>query len=376
MRRVHSIDIVRGLVMILMALDHTRDLLQASTFVATDLDKASPALFFTRWVTHLCAPSFVFLSGTSAFLSVQRTNDIKASRRFLLTRGLWLILLEITVVDFLLFTDYHYRIMFLQVIFAIGAGFLLLALVLKVPARWLAVLGLALIFGHDLVKGTGLWTVLFLPSVNQLTPNFMLAYLYPVLPWFGIMVAGYACGPLFQKPEQTRRRLFLWIGLGALALFLLIRWTNVYGDPAPWEHRIPHVYTFLSFINVTKYPPSLMYTLLMLGIMFLLLAAAEVFSNKVTDALEVYGRVPLYYYVWHLFLIHTAMFIMVFAQGFTPSQLIFGPFLFGRPAAGSGLSLPGVYAVWLLIVAIMYPICLQYGRYKAAHREKQWLRFV
>lgn len=379
MRRITSIDIVRGLVMILMALDHTRDFLHTGLVPALDLDKTTPILFLTRWITHLCAPSFVFLSGTSAFLSVQRTGNIRSSRRFLLTRGLWLILLECTLISFLIWADVHFRTLFLQVIFAIGSGFVLLSLLLKIRARWLAVIGLALIFGHGLVTGTGpmqFLSILFLPAIKQVNPNFTLVYQYPVLTWFGIMLTGYACGSLFLSPEKERRRWFLRIGLGALALFVLLRWTNLYGDPAPWSHQRSPLFTFLSFINVSKYPPSLLYTLVMLGIMFLFLAAAEGRDNVCTRVLRVYGSVPMYYYLWHLFLIHAAMFIMVFAQGFRPSDLVFGTFQFGRPVSGSGLSLGGVYLVWLTIVAILYPVCRRWGRYKTAHREKAWLRYL
>ncbi|TDX00856.1 DUF1624 domain-containing protein [Dinghuibacter silviterrae] len=367
MKRIHSIDIVRGLVMILMALDHTRDLMHASNINPLDVDKTTPLLFFTRWITHLCAPTFVFLSGTSAYLGSRK--DFLSARRFLVTRGLWLIILEVTLINFLFWADIHFRILFLQVIFAIGAGFLLLSLLLRVQARWLAVLGLVLIAGHNLVKGGGPFDFLFFTSITQVTPHFTFAYLYPVLPWFGIMLTGFACGPLFLR--EHRGRLFLGIGVAALALFALLRWINRYGDPFPWTAD----HAFLSFMNVTKNPPSLLYTLVTLGIMFLLLAAAEGRDNRFTRFLEVYGRVPMYYYLWHIFLIHTAMFIMDFALGFGPKDLVFGPFLFGNPP-GAGISLGGVYLVWIAVVAVAYPICVRWGRYKAAHRENVWLRYL
>lgn len=384
MKRITSIDFVRGLVMIIMALDHTREMMHFPS-KPLDLATTTPALFFTRWITHLCAPTFVFLSGTSAYLSFSRQQDLRSSRRWLFSRGVWLILLEFTVITFAIWTDIHFRTLFFQVIATIGFGFIFLALLLKVNSRILGSIGLLLIFGHDLITLLPLpanpvlkyaISFLFIPRIVQPTPSFIFLYWYPVLPWFGIMLAGFACGSLFSLEGPLRKKICLRLGLACLTLFVLLRWINVYGDPSPWTVQKNNVFTFLSFINTTKTPPSLLFTLMTLGIMFLLLGLAEGKNNPVTRIISIYGKVPLFYYLVHLYVIHAAMFIMVFAQGLRPTHLDFGPLKSGRPEAGSGLSLPYVYLVWLIIVVGLYPLCRWYSRYKAGHQDNKWLRYI
>jgi hypothetical protein len=214
------------------------------------------------------------------------------------------------------------------------------------------------------------------PGVFHLTPHNVLVIGYPVLPWLGIMLAGYGCGRSFELPAGFRNTLFLRIGAAALSLFILLRCANLYGDPSPWKVQKNALFTLLSFINFSKYPPSLLYTLVTLGGLFLLLAFMEGRSNQFTKIVSVYGKTPLFYFLIHLIVIHAAMFIMVFGQGFRPADLVFGPFKFGRPAAGSGITLPYVYGVWLGVVAFLYPLCRWYGRYKASHRENKWIRYL
>lgn len=387
MKRIHSIDYARGLVMIIMALDHTRDLLHidASTADPTNLATTYPFLFFTRWITHFCAPAFVFLSGTSAYLSFKAQQNWKESRRFLLKRGLWLVLLEFTIVNFGIWFDVHFQLLFLQVIGAIGFGFIGLSLVCKAPPKMLGIAGLIIIFGHDLLTGIAfpthpalnfLGSFLWRPGLFQLSPHFAFFVGYPVLPWFGILLCGFACGKFFELPAEARKKLFMRLGAGALSLFVLLRYTNLYGDPSKWSLQKNDTFTALSFINLSKYPPSLLYTLVTLGPLFLFLNITEGRKSKFLDVLSVYGKVPLFYYLIHWYVIHTTMMCLVFLQGFHWKDLTFGPFSFGRPDKGFGLSLPFVYGVWLAVVIGMYPLCKWYGNYKAAHKENKWLRYL
>lgn len=384
MKRVHSIDFLRGLVMVIMALDHTRDLLHvtAQTQDPTNLSNTTTALFLTRWITHLCAPTFVFLSGTSAYLSLKNHGDFAASRRFLFKRGFWLVLLNFTLVNFGIFLDVHFSVLFLQVIAAIGFGFIGLALLLKLPARTLGIIGLALVFGHNLFSGVSfpqgtplnvLWSVLMGANFYQISPKFAFLTTYPIIPWLGIMLAGFGFGALLGNP--ARKTLFGRIALGALALFVLLRTFNVYGDPAHWAVQKDGWFSALSFINVSKYPPSLLFTLLMLGIALLILYAFEGVQNRFTKVVEVYGKVPLFYYVLHWYVIHAVATLVFLVQGYSWSDLQFSGMGFGRPQAGGGLDLAGTYLVWLGVVALLYPCCRWYGRYKMAHPENWVLRY-
>ena len=234
----------------------------------------------TRWITHLCAPTFVFLSGVSAYIAFRRSNNLAESRRFLLKRGIWLVILEFTFVNFALWFDIHFRLMIMEVISAIGLSFIVLSFMLKLPSRIIGIIGLVIIFGHNLLQGvtipanpaaTFLSSVLFRPSMMQITPGFSFFTAYPLIPWLGIMLAGFACGEFFELPAEKRNKIFLRIGISALLLFTLIRFINVYGDPVKWAEQKSAIFTILSFINTTKYPPSLLFILLFLGIMFLVL---------------------------------------------------------------------------------------------------------
>ena len=386
MKRIQSIDFVRGLVMVIMALDHVRDLIMVTTSPdPVDLANTTPTLFMTRWMTHLCAPTFVFLSGTSAFLSLKNKSDINASRRFLLTRGLWLVFLNFTIVNFGIFFDIHFSVLFSQVIAAIGVGFMGLALLLPFSTRTMGILGLITIFGHDLFQGVSfpqgsptdvVWSLLMGVGFYPVTPHFTFFTTYAYIPWLGIMLAGYACGDLFLLPSEKRKKLFLKIAIAALTLFALVRTFNMYGDSSHWSFQKNGVFSLLSFINTSKYPPSLLYTLMTLGIMFLLLYAFDVVQNKLTDIISIYGKVPLFYYLIHWFVIHVFTIIIFFAQGYHWSDLQFGGFSFGRPKEGGGFALFGTYVLWLCVVVSLYPLCHWYSKYKMQHKEKTWLRYL
>lgn len=384
MKRIRSIDLVRGIVMIIMALDHTRDLfhITAVTHDPLDLSTTTPALFFTRWITHICAPGFVFLSGVSAYISLKARNDFAASRRFLLKRGIWLIILELTIVNFGIWFDLRFSVFLFQVIGAIGFSFIILALLLKQSTTTIGITGLMIIFFHNLfilIPDGQLKTILspfFASSLIPITPNTSFLLAYPPIPWLGIMLAGFAFAPQLLKPQVNRPKLFIRIGLACLLLFIMLRFVDVYGDPSPWATQATTVYTLMSFLNLTKYPPSLLYDLATLSLVFLLWAAAEkVRFTRVISAIEIYGRVPLIYYLIHWYILHLLMFVLLYAQGFTINDFVFG-FNFGRPQVTNGLPLWGVYVVWICVVSALYPLCRWYNRYKATHRENHLLRYL
>ncbi|MES2645297.1 MAG: heparan-alpha-glucosaminide N-acetyltransferase domain-containing protein [Bacteroidota bacterium] len=380
--RIHSIDATRGLVMIIMALDHVRDYMHVNSLTQspTDLSTTTPALFFTRWITHICAPTFVFLAGTSAFLSANKNNDISAARKFLWSRGVWLIFLEFSIVNFALWFDVQYRTLIFEVIGTIGFGFIVLAMLLKLAPGTIGIIGISIIVFHGLIPllpfaSNSIIAALFSPGVTQTTAQFMFVMAYPPIPWLGIMLAGFAAGKLFKKEQTARRNIFLKIGLSALLLFVIIRLINIYGDPVPWSQQKNMIYSFLSFMNISKYPPSLLFCLATLGITFLLLTLFETLRNKITGILSTYGSVPLLYFIVHLFVIHGIMLLMVFMQGYSFHELEFSNFKLGRPVAKSGVSLATIYMIWILVVGMMYPVCYWYRNFKAAHKEKTWPKY-
>lgn len=386
MNRIRSIDIVRGIVMIIMALDHTRDLIHADSITdqPTNLLTTTPLLFFTRWITHLCAPTFVFLSGTSAYLSFKNKKDVPASRRFLLSRGIWLVMLEFTLVNFGVWFDIHFNVLLFDVIAAIGFGFIALSFLVKAPVKAIAVTGLAIIFLHDLAPlapfpESSVFKQILMPFFGPAAFPFdggrLFIMGYPPIPWLGILLTGFAAGRLFENTEKKRKAIFLKAGLISLAFFFVLRGLNFYGDPVAWSSQKTVLFTFLSFMNVTKYPPSLAFTLVTLGCMFLMLAAAEGMTNAFARITTVYGKVPLFYFLIHWYIIHPIMFLIVFLQGYGPSDLVFGT-NFGRPKAPSGLHLGWIYLTWLVVVAGLYPLCKRYGQYKERHRGKRWLRYL
>lgn len=387
MKRINSIDITRGLVMVIMALDHVRDFMHTTSMnqSPTDMQTTTTLLFMTRWVTHLCAPTFVFLSGVSAYLSFRRNNNIPESKAFLLKRGIWLVILEFTFINFALWYDIHFRLMIMEVIAAIGLSFIVLSFLLKVPSRIIGIAGLLIIFCHNLLQGIPIpenpisiffSSILFRPFMMKISPGFSFFTAYPLISWLGIMLAGFASGELFEIPAEKRNKIFLRIGLAALSLFVIIRFINIYGDPSLWAHQKSALFTFLSFINTTKYPPSLLFTLLFLGITFLVVFISDKVNNRFTEILSVYGRVPLFYFIIHLFIIHSLMFVMLFLQGFGSKDLLFGVFNNGRPKTGGGVELPVIYIIWLSVVLILYPVCKWYGRYKDEHKENKYLRYL
>lgn len=387
-KRVESIDVLRGLVMIIMALDHVRDYfhIAANTGDPLDLNTTTPILFFTRWITHFCAPIFVFLSGTSIYLQSLRKTKSELTA-FLIKRGLWLILLEVGVVTLGWTFDLHYNMLILQVIWAIGISMVLMGCIVRFPFQVVIVTGALIVLLHNLLDfperdpnlHAGLfWDLLhhgkFVPYPLVGTHVFLIVY--PFLPWTGLMMLGYGFGKIMEIPD--RKKILNILGFSLIGCFVLLRYINVYGDPLPWTVQRNGFYTFLSFINVNKYPPSLLYMCITIGPALLILSFLDSVRNGITEVLKTYGRVAMFYYLLHLFLIHLVAMILFFARGNTMEKAIAGkansPFYFVLP--GEGYSLPVVYLIWICIVALLYPLCKAYDRYKTNHKEKWWLSYL
>ncbi|MEM7087466.1 MAG: heparan-alpha-glucosaminide N-acetyltransferase domain-containing protein [Bacteroidota bacterium] len=386
--RIESIDLLRGIVMVIMALDHVRDYFHAGAFVSnpTNMETTTVILFFTRFITHYCAPVFIFLAGTSAFLyGIKKTKA--ALFKFLMTRGLWLIVLELTVMSFLWWFDLSFSFFNFQVIWAIGLCMIFLSLLIYLPKKVLLVFGLLLIFGHNLLdgitmEGTGplaiLWYIFHQSSFVQIGDTWF-SFLYPVLPWIGVICLGYVFGTLYTKNFNIvlRKKWLSGLGFGAIGLFILLRLVNIYGDPAPWLEQKNMVFTILSFLNVTKYPPSLLFLLVTLGPSLVFLRYSENIKSKLTDFVLVYGRVPLFYYVLHVLVIHVLAIVGLIVTGgdWKLMLLTMEKFIDGS-LAGYGYSLGIVYLVWIGIVLSLYPLCNWYMEYKANNRDKWWLKYL
>ena len=381
--RLASVDLLRGLVMVIMALDHVRDFFTELRFNPTDLSRTTLPLFFTRWITHFCAPTFVFLAGTGAFLQGGRGKSRSELARFLVTRGLWLVVLELTVVRLGWAFDLTYAGFFwVQVIWVIGVSMVVLAGLVYLPLPVIAAFGLVMITTHNLFDGVTpeslggwgpLWTVLHLQRPVALPGGGALFVVYPLVPWIGVMAAGYAFGSLLLRPTEERRRLLLRLGLALTAAFIVLRAVNIYGDPRPWTPQPTGVLTLLSFLDTTKYPPSLAFLLMTLGPAIASLAWFGRLSGPVARFLIVFGRVPLFFYVLHIFVIHGAVLALGMMAGF-PAAAFLGP-TFLNPVPGWGYGLPAVYAIWAVIVLALYPVCRWYAALRA-RRHDPWLSYL
>jgi uncharacterized membrane protein len=373
--------------MILMVLDHVRDLMHIDsvTHNPTDLSSTTAAIFFTRFATHFCAPIFVFLAGTSAYLSAQNSTDRKQNRLFLLKRGLWLILLEFTVINFGIWFDIGFHLYLFQVIAAIGLGFIVLSYISRLSPKIVGGIGVSIMALHNVLplipaeQGSILKTILtplFSTTAIPLSSQTTLIMGYPPIPWIGILLAGFGFGILFNRPQNERKRLFLKIGLGSIVLFLLLRFINSYGDPAPWSIQNKNLFTILSFLNVTKYPPSLIFCLLTLGIMFVMLSLAELAENRFTRFISVYGKTPLFFYLIHWYIVHPLLILILVAQGFSWTEMDFASGNFGRPkGVESGVTLGMVYLIWAAVVIILYAPCKKYGAYKT-RAKSIWVKYI
>ena len=405
--RIASIDILRGAVMLIMALDHVRDFthLPAMTADPLQIPTASPAIFFTRWITHFCAPIFVFLSGLSAYLSGQRKTPRELSA-FLIRRGLWLILVELAVITLALTFNPLYHVFIFQVIWAIGCSMIILGLLLRVSYKLVLITGLLLVFGHNLFdyisvqagsspgavqQSSGpvpFWqqdSVVLLTEIFFTAKGTLYAYgngrflfiLYAVLPWTGIMLLGYCFGKWFRWKSLAGQRVrrLLVAGAVCLALFILLRLVNGYGDPGPWSAHPRLIDTLLDFVRMEKYPPSLDYTLMTLGTGLLLLALFERTTGGLSRFLSVYGKVPFFYYVLHFFLVHLVAVGLFFVQGYGLHEAVdpATPFLFRKQTMG--VPLLQVYIIWIGVCGVLYFPCKWFAKYKATHGQ-WWLSYL
>jgi uncharacterized membrane protein len=375
--------------MALMALGHARHFLSdALDFSPTNLSKASAALFLTRWITHFCAPGFVFLAGVGVFLYSRKRRRIEVSR-FLLLRGLWLVLLELTVVRCLGWNfNFNYSHVLAGVLWAVGWSMCLLAGLIHLGRRAPLVFGALVMLTHnafDAVKprafgGFGwLWTILHRTSQLEPFDGVRLKIGYPLLPWVAILSLGYALGPALELPTARRRTVLCRLGLGATFGFLALRTLNIYGDPRPWTSQASGLYTLFSFLNTDKYPPSLSFTLMTLGPLLLLLALLDRLQGAWSRPFVVLGRVPLFYYLLHIPLIHLLAVALAYSR-YGRADFLFRnpPALHGPPfplPEGYGYSLPFVYLAWVAAVAILLRPCQLFGELKRK-RGSSWLTYV
>jgi uncharacterized membrane protein len=379
--RLDSIDLLRGLVMVLMALDHSRDFFAAGDFNPRDVH--DPALFLTRWATHFCAPVFVFLAGTSAFLYGAHGRTKGEVGWFLFTRGLWLVLLEVTIVRFAWTFSVFPDLVVLQVIWAIGISMVVLSGLIHLPRSAVGAIGIGMIAGHNLLDGIQaeqfgqlgwLWHVLHQPALLHPTWDISVFALYPLIPWTGVMAAGYALGPVMLLEPASRRRWLVGLGAALTLGFVLVRASNVYGDPAPWVLHDDISATVLSFVNAEKYPPSALYLAMTLGPALIAMAVFESAKGKLAQFFVLFGRVPLFYYVAHLLLLHT-MAVLFAAATHGDVAWLFGAPPIEAKSEGYGLGLPGVYLVWLIAVALLYLPCRWFAEVKR-RRTDRWLSYV
>jgi uncharacterized membrane protein len=388
--RITSIDFLRGTIMIIMALDHVRDYLYSGSFYndPLDLGKTSAVVFFTRWITHFCMPIFMMLAGTSAYLIGQKKSKAELSA-FLVKRGLWLVFLELVVVNFGWNFNITFPMFFFITIWALGISMIILAGVIHLQPKLILALSIIVIFGHDLLDGIHV-DGYSLPAFGWSLLHFQQAFFwhhelllvgYPLVPLIAVMPLGYCLGQWYAKDYDTekRKKNLLWVGLGAISLFLILRYSNLYGDPSKWSVQKDGLFTFLSYLNISKYPPSLLYLLITLGSAFLFLSFTEKLKGSVVNVVSVYGRVPMFYYLIHIYIIHLVALI---ASSLTQGQdwhnwLFTKPIWFStKNLRGYGFSLPVAYLIWAAIVVGLYPLCKWYDAYKQANKDKWWLSYL
>jgi uncharacterized membrane protein len=390
--RIQSVDALRGAIMMLMAIDHIRDYVSRSAqqFSPTDLTRTTPAIFFTRWITHFCAPVFMLTAGLGAYLWMTRGHHSKGElSRLLISRGIWLIVLELTILRLTFFSQISFTAnpVILIILWAIGISMIALAGLIYLPKRVIAAVSIAIIALHNLLdpvsaerfgRAAWIWDILHQQNVFAFHGiNFVTAY--PVLPWVAVMAGGYCLGTVFEWDAHRRRTLLVGMGLALAAAFVVLRAINIYGDPLRWSHQASPVFTVLSFLNVSKYPPSLDFLLMTLGPAMVVMAWLEKVDFHFTNPLIIFGRVPFFYYGAHLLLAHLIAIGMNFVRYGAKSFLLIAP-----PSMGSsrelfpvdyGFSLWTVYAVWVVVLLLLYPACLWFARLKR-RRHDWWLTYL
>ncbi|NQW28968.1 MAG: DUF1624 domain-containing protein [Ignavibacteria bacterium] len=414
MSRITSIDFLRGLVMIIMALDHVRDYTHLESIAwadPTDLATTTPLFFFTRFITHFCAPVFVFLSGTSIYLSAQKRGWIGGQRLFLFKRGLFLVAAECTVVTFGWTFDIFFSVIILQVIWAIGIAMMAMSVLTRFSSKTNLILGIGIILFHNLLDGVTpngitldgvshtfgaalayVWSAIHVSTSIQLSATHSIFLGYPVLPWIGVMLAGYGIAPYISDNKFLRN-----VGLALILVFAVVRFSNFYGDPSAWVYassaQSPQwLFTVMSFVNCTKYPPSLLYICMTLGPALVLMSAFrqnelrynELHQNELRQnarpskwfaAVSVFGRVPMFYYLLHIYLAHIVGALLIMLQGFTLHDFMYSGTQSGFPA-NSGYPLWVTYAAWIFVVTALYPLCVRYDKFKILRKGAWWSRYV
>jgi uncharacterized membrane protein len=380
--RLESVDVVRGVIMVIMALDHTRDFFGMPGQNPSNLATTTTALFLTRWVTHFCAPVFFLLTGTGAYLSLRRKSVSKLSR-FLFTRGLWLIFLDVVLLRCFVYQfNVDYRVTMLLVLWALGWAMITLSALLRLPASIVTAIGVVMIVGHNLFDGvrssSPLWSIVHSPSFVLNSRNHVVFAAYPLIPWIGVTAAGFGLGQIYGWDADRRRSFLLRLGLALSLAFVVIRGLDGYGDPARWMPQQTPVFTVLSFLNTTKYPPSLLFLLMTLGPALVFLWAVDGRTPRMLRPALVIGKVPLFYYQLHFALIHLLAVATCYLRYrsahwmFESPDLAHYPF---TPPPDWGFPLPGVYLAWTVVVVAMYPLCRWFAALKQ-RRSDVWLSYL
>ena len=387
--RVDSLDLLRGLIIVVMALDHVRDFFGDPTASPTNLATTTAALFFTRWITHMCAPVFFLLTGTGAYLTRARMSRSELAR-FLFTRGLWLIVLELTGMRFALQFNVDYQVTIITVLWALGWSMIALAGLIWLPLWAIALFGAALVLGHDALDGvqamagrqpgslTWLWAVLHQPGFLYRGDHAVVRTSYVLVPWMGVTALGYVLGGVYEWSASERQRLLSRLGLGLVAAFIVLRFSNVYGDPVPWAWQHDALWTAMSFLNTNKYPPSLLFLLMTLGPALLLLRAFDARIPAVLRPALAFGRVPLFFFVLHFYLIHLLAVVVSYARYGEVSGAFRSPDLAHFPMSMPGdwnVGLPVIYLIWAAVVVALWLPCRWFADLKRRRRSR-WLSYL
>lgn len=383
--RIESLDLLKGLVIVIMAIDHVRDYFHYSAFYFDPLDPTltTNPIFFTRFITHFCAPAFSFLAGISAFIVGRKKTPAELSV-FLIKRGLWLVFVELVIMSFGWYFDLGFRAVNFAVIWILGVSMILLAGLIHLSKKVILLFSLVLIFGHNLLdnihfEGSILWTFLHERGPVLTTPNHIFRVGYAVIPWVAVMSLGYCFGSFYDKTYDPlkRKKLFNIIGISAIVFFVIIRGINIYGNILPWEDYGNLKQTLFSFLDLSKYPPSLCFLLVTLGGALLFLANSEKLKGRVVNFFCVFGRVPFFFYIIHIYLIHFLALIVAEFTGFGWQKMILPALPFRvEELKGFGFNLAVVYLIWILVIVMLYPLCKKFDSYKQNHKEKWWLSYL
>ncbi len=382
--RIESLDLLKGLVIVIMALDHVRDYFHYSSFFFDPTDPALTTIpiFFTRFITHFCAPAFSFLAGISAFIVGRKKTSAELSN-FLIKRGLWLVFVELVIMSFGWYFDIGFRTVGFGVIWVLGISMILLAGLIHLPKKVILIFSCVLIFGHNLLdnihfEGSILWTFLHERGPFLTTTDHIFRVGYSIIPWVAVMSLGYCFGSFYDKTYEPakRKKLFNIIGISAIVFFVIIRGINIYGDLLPWKDYGNLKQTLFSFFNLTKYPPSLSFLLITLGGAFLFLANSEKIKGKIVNFFCVFGRVPFFFYIVHIYFIHFLALIVAEFTGFGWQKMILPAFPTRvEELKGFGFNLAIVYLIWVFVIVLLYPLCKKFDTYKQNHKDKWWLSY-